>query len=103
MPIALVSFNRCSSEPKSRVGAWGDSGTAGLGTGSALGLGAAVPVVLPGFETGRPEVAPGEVLVAEGACVAGAGADAGARAGAGAFGAGGGVVAGGGHGRGGGG
>src|SRR5260221_11828081 len=66
------------------VGGGGDSGTAGLGAGSALGLGAAVPAVSPGFETGRPEVAPGEALAAEGACAGGVrvGADAGAAVGA---------------------
>ena len=84
-PIALVSFSRCSSEPKSRVCAVVDPGTIGLAAGSAaagVGFGVAVAAVSLGFETARPEVAAGEALIAEG--VAGVGVATGAGAGAGA-------------------
>lgn len=99
-PIALVSFSRCSSEPKSRVCAIVDPGTVGLGAGSpaaGVGFGAAVAAVSLGFETARPEGAAGEALIAEGVAGVGVATAAGTAAGTGA-GTGAGAVAGGGTG-----
>jgi hypothetical protein len=91
--MALVSFKRCSSEPKSSVGALGDSGAAGFAAAAGAGVagfGCVAPEVWPGFGDGRSAGALGAVPLAEG--VAGAFTAAGGTGtGAGAGGAGGGA------------
>jgi hypothetical protein len=63
--MAFVSFNRCSSEPKSSVGVLGASAAAGFaacrGAGAA-GFGWTAPGVVPGVASGRLEAVPDEVL-----------------------------------------
>jgi hypothetical protein len=101
-PMAFVSFKRCSSEPKSSVGALGDSGAAGFAAAAGAdvaGFGCAAPEVWPGFGSGRLAGALVAVPLAEG--VAGAFTAAGGTGtGAGAGGAGDGGGAGGGAGSG---
>jgi hypothetical protein len=96
-PMAFVSFKRCSSEPKSSVGALGDSGAAGFAAAAGAdvaGFGCAAPEVWPGFGSGRPAGALGAVPLAEGvagAFTAAGGTGTGAGAGGAGDGAGGGA------------